>query len=72
VHKNENKVFFLLFSFCFGAVAFCRRAAAGARREESNCPAVLLRGHESGRPRVGHVVDRFGGRLRGIRLSEKK
>lgn len=63
--------FYLLHSTVF-VRPFCRRASAGAGREESNISSILLHGHENGYSSVGHVRRCPGGRLHSVRLLEKK
>lgn len=63
--------FYLLHSTVF-VCPFCRRASAGAGREESNISSILLHGHENGYSSVGHVRGRSGGRLHSVRLLEEK
>lgn len=51
---------------------FRRRASAGAGREQSDIPAVLLHGHENRRARVGNVRRRSSSHMYGFHLLEKK
>jgi len=69
---GESFVFLINSIQPFFVRLFCRRASAGAGREESNISSILLHGHENGYSSVWHIRRRSGCRLHSFRLLKKK